>query len=627
MSTITRNLSNIDGANVTNPDANAFTATALEAFANDAAFEAVHTAQAGSIYWNSTDKAVRQYNGTAWQYDKTIMSVQIDAASTGSAQDITPNTVDQVIRFTSGTLTSIRSLVAGNQKTVFLVNDQAINLAIQNQAVSATAANRIITGTGADIILRAGRTATLLYDEDLTRWRVTASDWQTGALQSYANDAAYVAATPAITGAIYWNTTEQCVRQYNGTDWQYDKTMYATQTDNTTTGSNQDITPASSQLIRFTQGSLASIRSIVPGLQTVMNFVNGQASQNITIVNESAGASATSRIVTGTGTDFVLKPGAAVGFIYDSVGLRWRLASGGGGGGLQPNTKTANFAAEAGNNYLTDTSGGAIVATLPSGTDGATIRFVDATESWGTNNLTITPASGQIIDMLAADETLVCDVVRGWVELSWNGTRWAFSSLASTTVGVATASTAGIVSATTQSFGGNKTFVGTITPSGGIVGKTDGVPVAVGNVGENQTAVVSAAASISVSNVSFLEISSATRLTLTAGNWLIMTTGYGYMTQSGLSATGGITGDIQFWNATDSVEITSADEAFLQYGTSATLFHLSNQDAAVNLKAFLNITGTKVIHLRARYQLLSGTVTTVNIGLRPKAGCIAVRIP
>lgn len=516
MSTVTRNLSNIDGANVTNPDANSFTANGLPAYANDAAFEAVTPAFTGAIYWNTTDKALREYNGTAWQYDKTIMSVQVDAASTGSAQDITPNTVDQVIRFTSGTLASIRSLVAGNQKTVFLVNDQAINLTIQNQVAGATAANRIITGTGGDIVVRAGRTVGLIYDEDATRWRVTFSDFAAGALQSFANDAAYETATPAIAGAIYWNTTEQCLRQYNGSTWQYDKTMYATATDNTTTGSNQDITPTASQVVRFTQGSLASIRSIVAGLQTAINFVNGQASQNITIVNESAGATAANRIVTGTGTDFVLKPGALVGFVYDTVGLRWRLASGGGGGGLQPTAKTASFAAEAGNNYLTDTSAGAIVATLPAGTDGATIRFVDATESWGTNNLTITPASGQIIDMLAADETLVCDVVRGWVELSWNGTRWAFSSLASTTVGEASASSPGIVSTGTQQFGGNKEFLGTLTATGGLV-KTSGAALVGAGFRGQRIESASSAATLAASST----YKNQDSIVLTAGIWLV----------------------------------------------------------------------------------------------------------
>ena len=111
MSTKTRNLSNIDGANVTNPDANQFTTNGLEAFANDAAFAAQYTPVAGSIYWNTTEKCLREYNGTAWQYDKTIFSVQTDAASTGSDQDITPNTVDQVIRFTVCQYPCLNSLI------------------------------------------------------------------------------------------------------------------------------------------------------------------------------------------------------------------------------------------------------------------------------------------------------------------------------------------------------------------------------------------------------------------------------------------------------------------------------------------------------------------------------------
>jgi hypothetical protein len=463
MSTKTRNLSNIDGANVTNPDANQFTTNGLEAFANDAAFEAQYTPVAGSIYWNTTEKCLREYNGTAWQYDKTLFSVQTDAATTGSNQDISPNTVDQVIRFTVGnTLVSVRSISPTNQKLVYLINDQSTQfLTVVNQSAGATAANRIITGTNTDLAIEPGRIIGLIYDEDATRWRVISGEKPTGRLEVFANDAAYATAHPGTltAGATYWNSTSLLVRQYNGSAWQNDKTAYTTQTDAATTGANQDITPGVDQLIRFTQGSLTSIRSISPATQSVISFINGQASQNITIVNESAGATAANRIVTGTNTDFTLKPGAAVGFVYDSAGSRWRLSSGGGGGGLQPVVKTASFTAEAGNNYLTDTTSGAIAVTLPAGADGSTLRFVDATEKWGTNNLTLTPASGQTIDMLAADEVLTCDVTRGWVELSWDGTRWAFSSLASTTVGEASASAPGIVSTGTQSFAGNKVFV------------------------------------------------------------------------------------------------------------------------------------------------------------------------
>lgn len=341
------------------------------------------------------------------------------------------------------------------------------------------------------------------------------------ALEAFANDAAFEAVHTPQAGSLYWNTTEQLVRQYNGTTWQNDKTSFETQNDSTTTGSLQTVTPtATAQIIRFTQGSLASIRAIVPTIQKVIYFVNGQASTDIVIKNEDAGATAAQRIVTGSGNDFTLKPTQMLALVYDSVGLRWRLAGGGSGGGLVPTAANANFSAVAGINYLTDTSGGPVTATLPAGANGSTIRFVDATESWGTNNLTITPASGQIIDMLAADETLVCDVVRGWVELSWDGTRWAFSSLASTTVGEASASSPGIVSIGTQTFAGNKTFNGSITPSGGIVGKTDGVAVSAGNVGQLLRESRDRSAQTALTTGVSANIT-ANPMTLTAGVWLV----------------------------------------------------------------------------------------------------------
>jgi hypothetical protein len=404
MSTITRNLSNIAGANVTNPNANAFTSTGLEAFANDAAFAAVHTPQAGSLYWNTTEKLVRQYNGTAWQNDKTSFETQNDSTTTGANQDVTPNTVAQVIRFTQGSLASIRSLVPTNQKAVWLVNGQASDIVIKNEDAGATAANRIVTGSG---------------------------------------------------------------------------------------------------------------------------------------------------------NDFTLKPTQMLALVYDGVGLRWRLAGGGSGGGLVPTLISGAATVAAGINYLTNTSGGAFTLTLPSGANGSTIRFVDATESWGTNNLTIAPASGQTIDLLAANESLICDVLRGWVELSWDGTRWAFSSLASTTVGEASASSPGIVTTGTQTFAGDKTFNGSITPSGGIVGKTDGLAVAAGRVGER---VESISGLINLTgNGQYTDLTS---ITLTAGVWVIHAAGSGALntgtgmtvfyiavgTAAGNTAGGAVQGSTQFDN-------------------------------------------------------------------------------
>lgn len=217
------------------------------------------------------------------------------------------------------------------------------------------------------------------------------------------------------------------------------------------------ITPTTGTTMQRITSGTGDIQMVAgPTAGKVYVLVNETGSDK-TLKNDT-GATAANRIYTGSGADLTLKNQAAVTLIYNSGLSRWVVAGGSGGGGLSPNSQNSSFTAAPGNNYLTDTSGGAITATLPAGTTGATIRFVDATESWGTNNLTITPASGEIIDMLAANESLICDVVRGWVELSWNGSRWAFSSLASTTVGEASSSSPGIVSIGTQTFAGAKSF-------------------------------------------------------------------------------------------------------------------------------------------------------------------------
>jgi len=175
MSSKTRNLSNIEGANVGNPDMNDFTSSSFESYASDAAFEVDHGAgQAGDVYWNTTNKCVRQHNGTAWQFDKTIYETQTDATTTGSNQDVTPNTFNQVIRYTHGSLTSIRSIVPTNQRVVSIVNGQASqSIMLVNESSGATAANRIVTGTNSDFTLIPGQIVTLIYDDVGLRWRIS----------------------------------------------------------------------------------------------------------------------------------------------------------------------------------------------------------------------------------------------------------------------------------------------------------------------------------------------------------------------------------------------------------------------------------------------------------------------
>ncbi len=107
------------------------------------------------------------------------------------------------------------------------------------------------------------------------------------------------------------------------------------------------------------------------------------------------------------------------------------LGSGGGGGtGLTPVSENTDFTAVPGELYLTDTSDNTILATLSAGGAGRQIRFIDSEQTWSTNALTVTPASGETIMGLSANESLICDVSGAWVELVWDDTNnfWTVTS-------------------------------------------------------------------------------------------------------------------------------------------------------------------------------------------------------
>jgi hypothetical protein len=67
--------------------------------------------------------------------------------------------------------------------------------------------------------------------------------------------------------------------------------------------------------------------------------------------------------------------------------------------------KTSTFTAVSGQGFFADTSGGAITMNLPAGTAGSIVSVVDYTNTFQTNNLTITPNGSQKIGGVAASFT------------------------------------------------------------------------------------------------------------------------------------------------------------------------------------------------------------------------------
>ena len=72
----------------------------------------------------------------------------------------------------------------------------------------------------------------------------------------------------------------------------------------------------------------------------------------------------------------------------------------------QTTPKTANFTAVNGEGYFVNTTSSAVTMTMPSGSAGAIVSIQDYNKTFDTNALTITPASGEIINGGTADGDL-----------------------------------------------------------------------------------------------------------------------------------------------------------------------------------------------------------------------------
>jgi hypothetical protein len=166
-----------------------------------------------------------------------------------------------------------------------------------------------------------------------------------------------------VEGALYFNSTTDTSRVYNGTAW-------------------QNVAPVATTIDLATQvtGTLAA--------------ANG-----------------------GTG---ITSPGT-LGNVLTSTGTIWSSAPP-AAGGLEYVVKTANYTTFDKEGVLADTSGGAFTVTLPATpATGAQVVVADSGSFWGTNNLTV-GRNGSTIGGLAQD--LVCDITGVSVQLVYDGSTW-----------------------------------------------------------------------------------------------------------------------------------------------------------------------------------------------------------
>jgi hypothetical protein len=164
------------------------------------------------------------------------------------------------------------------------------------------------------------------------------------------------------------------------------------------------------------------------GKELVKLTATTDAVNEFTIANAATGNGPTLSATGETNVDINITPKATGKIALD--GIKWPNADGSAdqimttngsgvlsfvdnsGGTSWQAVKTSGFTAAAGEGYWCNTGSAAFTVTLPTGVLGSEITLVDYGGDFDSNNLTVTPASGEKIQGGAADATLTVAVER-----------------------------------------------------------------------------------------------------------------------------------------------------------------------------------------------------------------------
>jgi len=207
-------------------------------------------------------------------------------------------------------------------------------------------------------------------------------------------------------------------------DW---RVLVATAND----GTNPDITevslttaPAGSdtQIQYNNSGAFGGDANLIWNASTGLNI----GSQKEIRLQDTTGGQYIGMKASGTTTSYTLTLPAAVATSNDQIltsttggVLSWVDNS--GGTAWQAVVTGATQTAVAGNGYFIDTTSNVCNLTLPAGTLGDEVSVVDYAGTFDTNNLTVTPDSGEKIQGNTADATLTVATERAGFTLAYSG--------------------------------------------------------------------------------------------------------------------------------------------------------------------------------------------------------------
>ena len=204
-------------------------------------------------------------------------------------------------------------------------------------------------------------------------------------------------------------------------------------------GTNPDIIDATNALSLTSPSVITGINDVI-GNELIKVTATGSATNEFTVANapNSSGPTLSATGSSDSNIDINITPKGTGKIALD--GIKWPNADGNadqilttdgsgvlsfvdnsGGTDWQAVVTGATKTAVAGEGYFIDTSSNACNLTLPAGTLGDEVTAVDYAATFDTNNLTVTPASGEKIQGASADATLTVAVERAGFTLAYSG--------------------------------------------------------------------------------------------------------------------------------------------------------------------------------------------------------------
>jgi hypothetical protein len=326
---------------------------------------------------------------------------------------------------TWGTLTNtnwnIIEQISGGYTTQAVTDGADTDLSVSDGSTGATLAHRVIELTGS---LTAGRNVTIPLDV------------QTFYIIKNATSGSQVVTFKYVSGS------GNSVAIANGAT----VIVYATAND----GTNPDIDEVSLGDVTLTGTQTLTNKTLTsPKIGTSILDTNGNelslltatgsAVNEFTLANAAAGAGPTlSATGSESNVDINITPKGSGKIALD--GIKWPNADGdadqilttngsgvlsfvdnSGGTSWAAVVTGATKTAVAGEGYFIDTTSNACNLTLPAGSLGDEVTAVDYAATFDTNNLTVTPASGEKIQGGSADATLTVAVERAGFTLAYSG--------------------------------------------------------------------------------------------------------------------------------------------------------------------------------------------------------------